>query len=312
LQPRRRHLILTSPGRFGGTGPGGYQEKTVSVNESERPSFASPILALRDVHVVYEGIISALRGVSLTVDSGQIVALLGGNGAGKTTTLKAASGLLVAERGALVQGSIEFGQQNLANLDARGLARAGLVQVLEGRRCFAHLTVEENLIAGSLVRRATRRQVAVDLERIYERFPRLALRARSQAGYLSGGEQQMLAIGRALMLRPKLLLLDEPSMGLAPQIVLEIFEVIYDLNLKDNVSVLLAEQNARVALRHAHHAYVLENGRVVTSGTARELSAREDVQNFYLGHSASEQGRLRARKTQQRQSAAPEGTTREA
>jgi branched-chain amino acid transport system ATP-binding protein len=249
---------------------------------------------------MYEGIISALRGVSLSVKTGQIVALLGSNGAGKTTTLKAASGLLEAERGALVQGEIVFREQGLSRLNARQLARAGLVQVLEGRRCFAHLTVEENLISGSLARRAPRREVADDLARIFGIFPRLKLRAKSQAGYLSGGEQQMLAIGRALMLRPSVMLLDEPSMGLAPQLVREIFEVILDLNRKENVSFLLAEQNARVALRYAHQAYVLENGRVVASGSAEELSAREDVKNFYLGHAASEQGRLRALKAEQR------------
>jgi branched-chain amino acid transport system ATP-binding protein len=249
---------------------------------------------------MYEGIISALRGVSLSVGEGQIVALLGGNGAGKTTTLKAASSLLEAERGALVRGKVEFRGQDLAALDARKLARGGLVQVLEGRRCFAHLSVEENLIAGSIVRRAPQREVVADKARVFERFPRLALRAKSRAGYLSGGEQQMLAIGRALMLRPTLMLLDEPSMGLAPQIVSEIFEVILELNRNEGVSFLLAEQNARVALRYAHQAHVLENGVVVTSGTADELSKREDIEKFYLGHAASEQGRLRTLKAERR------------
>jgi branched-chain amino acid transport system ATP-binding protein len=243
---------------------------------------------------VYEGIISALSGVSLHVQQGQIVALLGGNGAGKTTTLKAASGLLEAERGALTQGRISYRGQSLETLDARKLAQAGLVQVLEGRRCFAHLTVQENLIAGALVRRAPKRDVLLDLERIYARFPRLKVRILSQAGYLSGGEQQMLAIGRALMARPTLLLLDEPSMGLAPQIVREIFETISELNQKDGVSILVAEQNARVALRYSHQAFVLENGRVVASGSGEEVAAREDVKNFYLGHGASDESRLRA------------------
>jgi branched-chain amino acid transport system ATP-binding protein len=253
-----------------------------------------PILAILDVHVVYEGIISALSGVSLGVAQGEIVALLGGNGAGKTTTLKAASGLLTAERGALTQGSISYRGNSLHTLDARKLAQTGLVQVLEGRRCFAHLTVQENLIAGALVRRAPRAEVALDLERILARFPRLKVRIKSQAGYLSGGEQQMLAIGRALMARPQLLLLDEPSMGLAPQIVREIFETIFELNQKDGVSILVAEQNARVALRYAHRAFVLENGRVVASGSGEEVSARDDVKNFYLGHSVSDESRLRA------------------
>jgi branched-chain amino acid transport system ATP-binding protein len=263
-----------------------------------------PLLQLDDVHVDYEGIISALRGVSLGVARGEIVALLGSNGAGKTTTLKAASGLLQAERGAITRGSVRFEALQGAGLDPRRLAQAGLVQVLEGRRCFAHLSVHENLVSGALVRRASRAEVAADAERIYALFPRLKLRTASAAGLLSGGEQQMLAIGRALMLRPRLLLLDEPSIGLAPQIVQEIFDVITELNRSEGVSVLLAEQNARLALRHAHRAIVLENGRIVLSGNALELSEREDVKSFYLGHGASEQGRLRALKAQQREAAA--------
>jgi branched-chain amino acid transport system ATP-binding protein len=263
-----------------------------------------PLLELDDVHVDYEGIISALRGVSLSVGRGEIVALLGSNGAGKTTTLKAASGLLEAERGAITRGSVRFEALSGAQLDPRSLARAGLVQVLEGRRCFAHLSVHENLISGALGRRASRAEVAADSERIYTLFPRLKVRVGSAAGLLSGGEQQMLAIGRALMVRPRLLLLDEPSIGLAPQIVQEIFDVITELNRSQGVSVLLAEQNARVALRHAHRAIVLENGRVALSGNAAELSEREEVKSFYLGHGASEQGRLRALKAQHRHGSA--------
>jgi branched-chain amino acid transport system ATP-binding protein len=252
-----------------------------------------PILSIDDAHVAYEGIISALRGVSLAVGKGQIVALLGSNGAGKSTTLKAASGLLPAERGALTAGRIVFDGQDLMRFDARRLARSGLVQVLEGRRCFAHLTVAENLISGTLARRAARSEVTHDLERVYARFPRLRERVKSPAGYLSGGEQQMLAIGRALMLRPRLLLLDEPSIGLAPQVVQEIFEIIGELNRQDGVSILLAEQNSRLALRYARYAYVLENGRVALAGSASDLAVRDDVRRLYLGHGASQPGDLR-------------------
>ncbi|HWO10382.1 MAG TPA: ABC transporter ATP-binding protein [Polyangiaceae bacterium] len=255
----------------------------------------TPLLSVDDVHVDYEGIISALRGVSLDVRRGEIVALLGSNGAGKTTTLKAASGLLEAERGAITRGSIRFADLP-RRLDPRGLARAGLVQVLEGRRCFSHLSVHENLLSGTLVRRLRRGEAEADLEQVYALFPRLKERVASSAGFLSGGEQQMLAIGRALMLRPRLLLLDEPSIGLAPQIVREIFDAISRLNREGGLSVLIAEQNARAALRIAHRAVVLENGRVVLSGSADELSSREDIKNFYLGHGASEQGRLEALK----------------
>jgi branched-chain amino acid transport system ATP-binding protein len=259
----------------------------------------SPLLSLDDIHVDYEGIISALRGVSIAVFPGEIVALLGSNGAGKTTTLKAASGLLEAERGAITRGRVRFADVPERTTPQK-LAQAGLVQVLEGRRCFAHLSVHENLISGALARRAPRREVTAETERIYSLFPRLKVRIGSPAGLLSGGEQQMLAIGRALMLRPRLLLLDEPSIGLAPQIVREIFEVIARLNRDDGVSLLIAEQNARVALRHAHRAIVLENGRVALSGSAAELSQRQDVKSFYLGHAASEQGRLKALKAEQR------------
>jgi branched-chain amino acid transport system ATP-binding protein len=256
----------------------------------------TPLLSLEDVHVDYEGIISALRGVSLDVHDGEIVALLGSNGAGKTTTLKAASALLEAERGAITRGAVRFADLPPRRLTPRGLAQAGLVQVLEGRRCFSHLSVHENLVSGTLARRTPRAQIDADIARIYELFPRLKERVSSSAGFLSGGEQQMLAIGRALMLRPRLLLLDEPSIGLAPQIVREIFDAIAELNRRDGLSVLIAEQNARAAASIAHRAVVLENGRVALTGSAAELSRHEDIQHFYLGHAASEQGRLEALK----------------
>jgi len=261
---------------------------------------SAPLLSIEDAHVLYSGSISALRGVSLEVRPGQIVALLGSNGAGKSTTLRAASGLLPAERGELTQGRVLFRGQDQRAVRAPEQARAGLVQVLEGRRCFAHLNVEENLLSGVLGQRGSRQGVRDDLERVYARFPRLRERVRSAAGYLSGGEQQMLAIGRALMLKPSLLLLDEPSIGLAPQVVHEIFEIVAELNRSEGVSLLIAEQNARLALRYAQYAYVLENGRVALSGSARALLAQKDVQSFYLGQAAADQGQLRARKLRAR------------
>ncbi|HVK74739.1 MAG TPA: ABC transporter ATP-binding protein [Kofleriaceae bacterium] len=244
---------------------------------------AAPLLAIEAIDVVYEQAILALRGVSLTVPAGSIVALLGANGAGKTTTLKAASGLLAAERGAITRGAIHVRGRSLVELTPRDLVRAGVVQVLEGRRCFPHLSVEENLITGALVRRPTRAALRAELDRVYALFPRLTRLRRTAAGYTSGGEQQMVAIGRALLARPTLILLDEPSMGLAPQVVEEIFATIRRLHQDDGVSFLVAEQNARLALRYADHGHVLENGRVVASGTAAELRARPDVEEFYLG-----------------------------
>jgi branched-chain amino acid transport system ATP-binding protein len=250
---------------------------------------ASPLLSFERVEATYDQMIIALRGVSMVVPEGAIVALLGANGAGKTTTLKAASGLLAAERGAVTHGIIRYRGEDVAASSPRALVAAGLVQVLEGRHCFPHLTVDENLRAGALVRGIGRRETRAGLDAIYDQFPRLAKLRRSLAGFISGGEQQMVAIGRALMARPRLVLLDEPSIGLAPQIVDEIFRDIRALNARSGVSFLVAEQNARVALRHADHGYVLENGRVVASGTAAELSARADVQEFYLGVGASSQ-----------------------
>lgn len=248
------------------------------------------LLALENLQVSYGGI-RAVKSVDLTVEPGELVCLIGANGAGKTTTLKAASGLLAAERGALTGGRISFKGRSLVGRPARALVRDGLVQVLEGRHCFPHLTVEANLITGTLHARSTRASLRRDLDRIYQYFPRLKTVRRTLAGFTSGGEQQMVAIGRALMAHPSLVLLDEPSMGLAPQIVEEIFRIIRTLNREQGVSFLLAEQNARVALRHADHAYVLENGRVAAAGTADELGRRPDVRELYLGVGAGKAAR---------------------
>jgi branched-chain amino acid transport system ATP-binding protein len=245
------------------------------------------LLELDQVEVVYDEIIVALRGVSLRVPSRGIVALLGANGAGKTTTLKAASGLLAAERGKVRSGSIAYRGRPLRARSSCELVREGLVQVLEGRGCFSHLTVEENLATGAFARRASRRDLRESVEGVYERFPKLRERRRTAAGHLSGGEQQMLAIGRALVGRPTLVLLDEPSMGLAPKVVEEIFALVSELHSRDGVSFLLAEQNAAAALAVASAAYILENGRVVASGTAAEVRARGDVRDLYLGVGAT-------------------------
>ena len=242
-----------------------------------------PILQIDDIEVLYEQTILAVRSVSLSVAKGQVVVLLGANGAGKSTTLKAVSNLVRAERGEVVRGRIVYQGQEVTHSAPHTLAANGLVQVLEGRHCFAQLSVEENLLAGALARRVPRRQLLVSLEGVYAHFPRLKLRRKSLAGYTSGGEQQMIAIGRALMAEPQLVLLDEPSMGLAPQIVEEIFEIIRQLNQRDGVSFLIAEQNINTALRYAHHGYVLESGRVVSEGSAEQLAARSDLQDFYLG-----------------------------
>lgn len=249
-----------------------------------------PILQIDAIEVLYEQAILAVRGVSLAVPQGQIVALLGANGAGKSTTLKAASNLVRAERGEVVQGRILYRGEDVTQSTPHSLVANGLVQVLEGRHCFSQLTVEENLLTGAFARQVSRGQLKTDLERIYEQFPRLKLRRKSLAGYTSGGEQQMVAIGRALMAKPQLVLLDEPSMGLAPQIVEEIFEIIHQLNQRDGVSFLIAEQNINLALRYAHYGYVLESGRVVSEGTAEQLAARSDIQDFYLGGGVSGQG----------------------
>jgi branched-chain amino acid transport system ATP-binding protein len=249
------------------------------------PASAAPdtILALNNIEVVYDHVILVLKGVSLAVSRGGIVALLGANGAGKTTTLKAISNLLRAERGEVTKGTVVFEGAAVEALSPDTLVKRGCIQVMEGRHCFGHLTVEENLMTGAFTRRDGRAAVRADLERVYNYFPRLKERHSSLAGYTSGGEQQMCAIGRALMSRPKLILLDEPSMGLAPQIVEEIFAIVHDLNVKEGVSFLLAEQNTNMALKYARYGYVLENGRVVLDGEAAALAANEDVKEFYLG-----------------------------
>ena len=242
------------------------------------------ILDVSNIEVIYNHVILVLKGVSLSVAKGRITALLGGNGAGKTTTLKAISNLLHSERGEVTKGSILFHGQRVQDLSPAELVRRGCIQVMEGRHCFEHLTIEENLLTGAYIRRGG--EVAADLERIYEYFPRLRERRKSQAGYTSGGEQQMCAIGRALMSKPQMVLLDEPSMGLAPQLVEQIFEIVREVNEKEGVTFLLAEQNTNVALRYAHSGYILEGGRVVMEGTAKELRENPDVKEFYLGMSA--------------------------
>ena len=244
---------------------------------------ADKILTLNNIEVVYDHVILVLKGVSLDVPRRGIVALLGANGAGKTTTLKAISNLLHSERGEVTKGSILFDGQEVQDLSPNELVRRGCIQVMEGRHCFGHLTVEENLLTGAFTRKDGRAAIAADLERVYTYFPRLRERRGSMAGYTSGGEQQMCAIGRALMSRPKMILLDEPSMGLAPQIVEEIFEIVRTLNDKENVSFLLAEQNTFMALKFARYGYILENGRVVMDGDAKALAENEDVKEFYLG-----------------------------
>ena len=246
-----------------------------------------PALSVNNIEVIYDHVILVLRGVSLDVPEGGIVALLGANGAGKTTTLKAISNLLSAERGEVTKGTIEYRGERVERLTPNDLVRRGVCQVMEGRHCFAHLTVEENLLTGAFTRKGGRGEVAASLERVYRYFPRLKERRSSLAGYTSGGEQQMTAIGRALMAQPSMILLDEPSMGLAPQIVEEIFDIVGELNRNERVSFLLAEQNTMVALRHASYGYILENGRVVMDGAAATLANNEDVKEFYLGLSTA-------------------------
>jgi branched-chain amino acid transport system ATP-binding protein len=240
-------------------------------------------LSVNNIEVVYSHVILVLKGVSLSVPKGGIVALLGANGAGKTTTLKAISNLLHAERGEVTKGSIQFDGEEVHKRSPNHLVTRGCIQVMEGRRCFAHLTVEENLLTGAFTRKDGKAAVARDLDLVYSYFPRLKERRESTAGYTSGGEQQMCAVGRALMSRPKMILLDEPSMGLAPQIVEEIFEIVKGLNEKEGVSFLLAEQNTNMALKYARYGYILENGRVVMDGEAKALRENEDVKEFYLG-----------------------------
>lgn len=247
------------------------------------------LLEVNNIEVIYNHVILVLKGVSLTVPKGGITALLGGNGAGKTTTLKAISNLLHSERGEVTKGSINYKGERVQHLDPAALVKRGVIQVMEGRHCFEHLTVEENLRTGAYTRKDGKGAVEADLEMVYSYFPRLKERRKSQAGYTSGGEQQMTAIGRALMSRPETILLDEPSMGLAPQLVEQIFEIVKSVNENEGVSFLLAEQNTNVALRFAHYGYILESGRVVMDGAAKDLRENADVKEFYLG--MSDEGR---------------------
>jgi len=244
---------------------------------------AATILSVNNIEVIYDRVILVLKGVSLEVSRGGIVALLGANGAGKTTTLKAISNLLQSERGEVTKGSIGFDGQEVQALSPNDLVRRGCIQVMEGRHCFGHLTIEENLLTGAFTRRDGAAAIRRDLDKVYGYFPRLRERRQAMAGYTSGGEQQMCAIGRALMSKPKMILLDEPSMGLAPQVVDEIFGIVKSLNENEKVSFLLAEQNANMALRYAGYGYILENGRIVLDGEAAALRENEDVKEFYLG-----------------------------
>lgn len=258
-------------------------QPTLAIGSSQ----GQPLLAVNTIEVVYDHVVLALKGVSLEIPKGGIVALLGANGAGKSTTLKAISNLLTAERGEITKGSVLYQGMPIQGRAPNELVGQGIVQVMEGRRCFGHLTIEENLLAGAFTRRDGKGAVQADLAQVYDYFPRLKERRRSQAGYTSGGEQQMCAIGRALMAKPSLILLDEPSMGLAPQLVEEIFVIVERLNIDAGVTFLLAEQNASIALRHAKYGYILENGRVVLDGSADSLRHNEDVKEFYLGVSTS-------------------------
>jgi len=246
------------------------------------PASATPLVEVNGIEVIYNHVILVLKGVSLKVPHHSIVALLGGNGAGKTTTLRAISNLLRGERGEVTKGSITLEGERIENLSPAELVKRGVVQVMEGRHCFAHLTIEENLLTGAYTR-SDKGEIAANLEKVYNYFPRLKTRRTSQAAYTSGGEQQMCAIGRALMANPKMVLLDEPSMGLAPQIVEEVFEIVKDLNTKEGVTFLLAEQNTNIALKYADDGYILENGRIVMDGKAAALRENEDVKEFYLG-----------------------------
>ena len=262
---------------------------TAPLPADAEPAPEDALLEVRNIEVIYSHVILVLKGVSLSVPKGGITALLGGNGAGKTTTLKAVSNLLHSERGEVTKGSIRYRGEKTNDLMPADLVKKGVIQVMEGRHCFEHLTIEENLMTGAYTRRDGGAKVRDDLEMVYNYFPRLRERRKSQAGYTSGGEQQMCAIGRALMSRPETVLLDEPSMGLAPQLVEEIFGIVKDLNEKENVTFLLAEQNTNVALRFAHYGYILESGRVVMDGPAADLRENPDVKEFYLG--MSEEGR---------------------
>ena len=254
----------------------------IKVSKNKKSNTTEDVLIVNNIEVVYSHVILVLKGVSLKVKKGGITALLGGNGAGKSTTLKSISNLLASERGEVTKGSVTFGNEYIHDLDPSQLVKKGVIQVMEGRHCFEHLTVEENLLTGAYTR-SNNKEVKEDLERVYNYFPRLRDRRTSLAGYTSGGEQQMIAIGRALMAHPTMILLDEPSMGLAPQLVKQIFEIVAEINRKEGVTILLAEQNTNMALQYAEYAYILENGRVVMEGTAESMRDNEDVKEFYLG-----------------------------
>ena len=254
----------------------------VKVTKSKKSHTSEDVLIVNNIEVVYSHVILVLKGVSLKVKKGGITALLGGNGAGKSTTLKSISNLLASERGEVTKGSVTYSNEYIHDLDPSQLVKKGVIQVMEGRHCFEHLTVEENLLTGAYTR-TNNKEVKEDLERVYNYFPRLRDRRTSLAGYTSGGEQQMIAIGRALMAHPTMILLDEPSMGLAPQLVKQIFEIVAEINRKEGVTILLAEQNTNIALQYAEYAYILENGRVVMEGTAESMRDNEDVKEFYLG-----------------------------
>ncbi|NLA88741.1 MAG: ABC transporter ATP-binding protein [Alcaligenaceae bacterium] len=257
------------------------------ITQQDQAAVAVPeaeiVLDVNGIEVIYNHVILVLRGVSLVVPKGKIVALLGANGAGKTTTLRAISNLLKSERGEVTKGMISYKGEEIQNLTPADLVKRGVIQVMEGRHCFEHLTIEENLLTGAYTRNISRGDLEASLDMVYQYFPRLKTRRNSQAGYTSGGEQQMAAIGRALMANPEMILLDEPSMGLAPQIVVEIFEIVRDLNTREGVSFLLAEQNTNIALRYSDYGYILESGRVMLDGTAEELLNNDDVKEFYLG-----------------------------
>ena len=254
----------------------------IKVAKNKKSNAVEDVLVVNNIEVVYSHVILVLKGVSLNVKKGGITALLGGNGAGKSTTLKSISNLLASERGEVTKGSVTFNNEYIHDLDPAQLVKKGVIQVMEGRHCFEHLTVEENLLTGAYTRNNSK-EVKDDLERVYNYFPRLRERRTSLAGYTSGGEQQMIAIGRALMAHPTMILLDEPSMGLAPQLVKQIFEIVAEINKKEGVTILLAEQNTNVALQYAEYAYILENGRVVMEGSAESMRDNEDVKEFYLG-----------------------------
>ena len=254
----------------------------IKVSKNKKLNTSEDVLIVNNIEVVYSHVILVLKGVSLKVKKGGITALLGGNGAGKSTTLKSISNLLASERGEVTKGSVTFSNEYIHDLDPAQLVKKGVIQVMEGRHCFEHLTVEENLLTGAYTR-SNNKEVKEDLERVYNYFPRLRDRRTSLAGYTSGGEQQMIAIGRALMAHPTMILLDEPSMGLAPQLVKQIFEIVAEINRKEGVTILLAEQNTNIALQYAEYAYILENGRVVMEGTAESMRDNEDVKEFYLG-----------------------------